>query len=440
MKSNLFLFFFLAVALLACKKEPAQKGSLQNPGPGREKFKDTLALLPGTNHNDVFVSYGAAVNNFFVLHQTSTSQYNFYKCNTEVKLLSYKTIDFGTEKLISIKASKTEDAFYTLTATKNFSQTASTLINAYKRVNYYFDSTHSCNSSSLFDYQYDEAFDPNPETKGINFSTLNKFDGLGNLLWTKQLDGNYFDGACLETDLEGNVYVLTADKYPITYVLNTSITGPVPYYDPVMDGNNFSIYRFTQHGNQTFKKTISHVKDVLYNSDLKISLNVSKTNISVYNTYEIYTFDLLGNLLTQNKPQLNICYNYISSAISNPYCNRTYVTGYITYNLSDPMGYAKYLAAYNSSSPFIAAQAINYSQLTLIDNSENIYLGGGTYLSKINSSGISIYSGQYLFGNPFNFILNRNNGAIDKENKLYCFANMLSHIAVFKFDDTGKYN
>lgn len=440
MKAHSFLLSLLLIAFLACKKDPAQKGEPKFAGAGREKFKDTLALLPGNNLNDVFVSYCMPMNNFFVIQKTSGSQYNFYKCNTEIKLLESKTIDLGPEILLGIKASKTEDAFYTLTATKNFSYTSSTLINAYKRVNYTFDSTHTCNSTSLFDYQYDDQFNLNPETKGPNFSTLNKFYGLGNLLWTKQLDGNYFEGQCLETDLEGNVYVLTADRNPVTPIINTSISGPLPYYDFVIDGNSFSIYRFTKHGSQTFKKTISHVKDIMYNSYFKISLNVSKTNVNVYNAHEIYTFDLFGNLVTQTKPLSNACYSYISSAISNPYCNNTFVTGNVSYDLINSQNNPRYLAAYNGASPFIIKQPINYSQLTLIDNSENIYLAGGSSVAKINNIGNPIYDFQFLSDPPYVFYLDRNSGAIDKENKLYCFANMLSHIAVYKFDDTGKYH
>lgn len=439
MKVNSFLIFLFGITLLCCKKEPAQKGGMRYLGPGRERFKDTLAILPGNNHNDVFASYCPAVNNFFVVHQTTGSQYNFYKCNTEVKLLASKTIDLGTETLLDIKASKTEEAFYTLTSTKNFTSPSSNPINAYKRVNYYFDSTHSCSSSSIFDYQYDDSFNPDPETKGTNFSALNKFDGLGNLVWTKQLDGNYFDGKCLETDLDGNVYVLTADKCPVTPKINTSLSGPLPYYYFVNDSNSFSIYRFTSHGSETFKKTIFHVKDINYANHLALSLNVSKTNITVNNLNDIYTFDLFGNLITQVKPFSNACYSYINSAISNPYCNRTFVTGNVTYDLSNQINNPRYFASYNGASPSVITQITNFSQLTLIDNSENIYLAGSTTLAKLNSSGIFIYGFQYLSDPPFNFILDRNNGSIDKENNLYCFANMLSHIAVYKFDDAGKY-
>ncbi len=437
---KIILLAFTAIIVSNCSKKPFPVDPpITSSGGAREKFKDTLVLYASPNYNNIFVTYCPSNNSFFAVQKISTSQYNLHKSDLEINLIYTKTIDLGPNELIGIKGAQNECSFYTLNSTNNFIPGNQPLINAYARSNYIMDSASHCMINKIYDYQYDDSFQSGADIKGVNYSTLNKFDANGNLVWSNQLTGNYFDGNSLETDPSGNIYVLTANKLPRTPKLNVAFSSTlIPYYDLVVDSNSFSIYKFNSSGNQIFKKTITQVKDINYWT-FNPSLNVSKTNITISNINNLYTFDLDGNLLSQNKPVSNACYNYISSVISNPEINNTFVCGTLNYQQGNPAASLRYIASYNGTSPTVLSQTANYSQLTLIDNLENIYLASSSYLAKINNNGGFTYGFLPLYDPPYNFILDKKSGVIDKYNSLYCFSNRLDHIAVYKFDNDGKY-
>jgi len=301
------------------------------------------------------------------------------------------------------------------------------------------DSSYHC-ISKIYDYTFDDSFNINGEIKVNNNSTLNKFDGFGNLMWTKQLDGNYFDGKALETDQNGNVYVLTASKHPLTPKLSSAYSSTlVPYYEFVTDSNSISIYKFDNNGNQEFKKTLLNIKNNTPNS-FNPSLSLSKTTITIANTDNLYMLDLDGNLISQNKPIANTCYNYINSIISSPFINHTFINGQVNYLFnSNRLGY---LAFYNSTAPVIISQSNNLSyDFLVIDNLENIYVGSAlnSTIKKLNNNGTVLYFNSLLDGN-YSFGLSKRSTVLDLGNSLYTFSNKIDQIAVYKFDSDGKFN
>lgn len=438
MKNTLILIVTLATLVSSCKKKSSEESPTTTNSNIRDKFRDTLVLQSINNYNPVFATYCAFSDDFFVVQKKAGTQYEFYKCDIEINQIFSKTLNLGSDSLLEIKASKTENSFFTLTSTNNFTTPNPLYINAYVLNNFSLDSTSNC-AFKLTDYYFEPSFNVSSEQQNNNKSTLNKFDGTGALLWTKQLDGNLFDGQALETDLNGNIYVLTASKHPLAPKLSSAFTSTlVPYYEYMTDSNSCSIYKFDTYGNQEFKKTILNFKENNPQS-FKPSLTLSKTVITISNTNSIYMFDLYGNLLSQNKPFINTCYNYINSTVSNPYITHTFISGSINYINS--VTNSGYFALFNGLSPSIITQSNNLNyEFVAIDQLENIYLGGlfNTTLKKLNNNGSILYNSP-LYDAPYSFGLSKKSTVIDMNNSIYTFSNRNDLIAVYKFDSNGKF-
>lgn len=439
MKKNI-LPFLLVLILLSCNKKSNTPEVLPDPASNsRSKFKDTLVTNTSANTNEIFASYNPSNDNLIVVQQISGSQYKLYKCDADIKLLGSATIDLGPDQLIEIEASKKEDAFFTLTATNNYQTINPVFINAYVIQNPYLDSTSNC-ISKIFNYAYDDAFNLNPETMGNNYSTLNKFDQNGTIAWTKQLDGNYFDGRAIETDQNGNVFVLTSSRFPLTPKLNSTFTGTlVPYYDFVNDSNSISIYKFDKHGTQLFKKTIQNVKEISP-FGFNPSLSLSDNYLTVSNTNNIYVLDLYGNLYSQTKPIVNSCYSYINAAISNPFIKQTFVMGAINYNQSTSSLNYMSVTSNGSSHSTISQSANLNTKFIVADNIGNVFMTQlGTDLRKIDRYG-NLLINKGIIDGATSFGMAKRSSLVDKNNSLYVFRNDITQILVYKFDDAGNYN
>ncbi|MBL7921383.1 MAG: hypothetical protein JNJ40_13785 [Bacteroidia bacterium] len=439
MKKNLLPFLLIFITLLSCNKKSDSPEVLPDTGNSRTKFKDTLVTNTSANTNEIFASYIPLTNNLVVVQQISGSQYKLYTCDAEIKSLRSATINLGPDKLIEIEASKKEDAFFTLTATNNFQAKNPVFINAYVIQNPYLDSTSNC-IPKIINYAYDPAFNLTPETNGNNYSTLNKFYKNGTIAWSKQLDGNYFDGRAIETDQNGNVFVLTSSRFPLTPKLNSTFSNTlVPYYDLVNDSNRISIYKFDRYGNQLFKKTIQNVKEIS-SFGFNPSLNLSDNYLTVTNTNNLYVFDVYGNLYSQSKPVINSCYSYVSAAISNPLIKQTYIIGTINYNQST--NFLNYMSVTNNGSTHstISQSANLNTKFIVADNVGNVYMTQlVTDLRKMDRNG-NLVINKGLIDGATSFGMSKRSSLVDKNNSLYVFRNDITQILVYKFDDKGNYD
>ena len=437
-----FILFLLLIICISCKKDTKINSSIPtNSSNLRSKFKDTLVTYSTNNSNQPFASYCNASNSFYIVQKSAGTQFYLYKCDQEINLIYSKIINLGSDSLMEIKASNQEDAFYTLTGTNNFNNSNPFYINAYV-FNINSDSINNC-TPKVADYVYQNAFNANGENKGANYSILNKFDGQGNLLWAKQLDGNYNKQHSIETDVNGNIYVLAANRYPFRPKLNSAYTTSLaPYYDFVNDSNSFSIYKFDISGNQIFKRTITNIKETIQRQ-FSPALSLSKSNILITNFNNFFVFDLNGNLLSQNKPISNICYNYINNAITNPYIDNIFINGILNYSNSNSSNNLGYLAKLKGSIPLIVTQSNNlYYNFSIIDNLQSIYLADDftNFLTKIDNNANIVYANKPLFDAPYYFGLPKKSTIVDVNNSLYSFVNRLNGIAVYKFDSNGNFN
>jgi hypothetical protein len=163
--------------------------------------------------------------------------------------------------------------------------------------------------------------------------------------------------------------------------------------------------------------------------------------VTIANTDNLFIFDLEGNLLSQSKPIVNSCYNYINSIISNPNIDHTFVNGTIRYsNYVSFSNISGYFALYNATIPVVVSQSNNLTyNFSVVDNLENIYLGGfNKVVKKLDPNGTIIYTNFFINESELN--LTGKSSVTDKNNALYSFSNALDRIVVYKFDTNGNFN
>ena len=157
MKNRIILLVTLIVFLSSCKKKGNDEITSTNNSSFRPKFKDTLVIQSGNNYNNVFATYCPFTNDFFILQKNTNNQFDFYKCDIEINNVVSKTLNLGADSLIEIKASKTENSFFTLTSTNNFATPNPLYINAYILNNFSLDSASNC-TFKLTDYYFEPSF------------------------------------------------------------------------------------------------------------------------------------------------------------------------------------------------------------------------------------------------------------------------------------------
>lgn len=430
------LFYLTFIFLIACKKDGS---SVLNPSQSssRNKFIDTVTNST-TSSEPLFIANTKASNNFFIVQKQSGSFYTLYKADDDMNVINTKTISLGPEKLMQIKGSQVSDDFYTLNATYNFTYTGNTLVNAYVNDNITHDTLSSCNSTTINYYSFNNALNLSSETALQNNSTLRKFDASGNESWNKTLEGNYYESNSLETDLYGNIYVLTANRGGYSPKASNQYTvGPVPYFNFQLDSNQFSLYKFDINGTLIFKKTIINVYDESP-GQFTPRLSLSSNNVSVSNSNSIYIFDLMGNLASSVKPLNNSCFNYLKSNVSNVNYPFIFIHGKLNY-VNGGSNNPKYFVKYNAGG-FNATILNNFgAEITMMDANGNCYCtANNTTLLKLDNTGSIVYS-KALYFPPFSVLTTINNTISDKYNSIYIFEKRLNQILSYKLDSNGDF-
>lgn len=437
MHIRLIIGIFACLLAFSCKKDPALPININPQSTARTKFVDTVTNAC-TSANPLFVTHTGASNFIYLVQKLTPGLYSLYKTDDDLNVLLTKTISISSGELIQIKGSQVSDDFYTLNATYNFDTPGNTLVNAFVNKNIVHDTMSACNSTKLYDYVFDNSLNLSAEINLQNNSTLKKFDDSGNLSWAKTLDGNYFQGNSLETDIYGNIYVLTANRGGYSPKASTQYTaGSVPYYDFKLDSNQFTLYKFNINGFQIFKKTISSVYDD-YPGEFNPRLALSSNNVAVSNSNNIFIFDLNGNLVSSSKPIKNSCFNYLRSNVSNLSSPYIFIHGginYVTGGSNNPRYFVKY-----SASGYNTAVLNNFGvEITMMDATGNYYCTANTTtLLKLNNTGAIIYS-KPLYFVPYNILSTINNTIIDKYNSLYIFEKRLNQILAYKLDSNGNF-
>jgi hypothetical protein len=99
-----------------------------------------------------------------------------------------------------------------------------------------------------------------------------------------------------------------------------------------------------------------------------------------------------------------------------------------------------YFALYNATIPVVVSQSNNLTyNFSVVDNLENIYLGGfNKVVKKLDPNGTIIYTNFFINESELN--LTGKSSVTDKNNALYSFSNALDRIVVYKFDTNGNFN
>jgi hypothetical protein len=433
-----YLFLICLVAFISCKKEKKKDPRPTGQGQAiRAHYSDVLETS-SLSQNPLFVtrSGSSASDNFYVIQKMSGSSYNLIVSDREANVESTKLIELNADSLVDVCGSRVTNEFFTLTASNKYSYNSGAVMSAYVYSSSYYDSTNCGDDNYAYSYEFNSNFQLTTPVPIQNFSQLKKFDETGHEVWSRTLDGNFFSGNALETDLEGNIYVLTATKPAMEPKKVEFLSGIIPYYTFKRDSNSFTLHKFTAFGNLLFKKTITNVHDGTPFS-FEPGLALSGTAVFVWNLNNLFTFDLECNLISKVKPLKDVCYNLISSAVSSPFIPNLIVKGkqYFTFSSSNPY--------YTKLNVTAANTTVNNTKiptgLFAVDNLQNTYAGSGTVLSKISNSGTEVYK-KTLFNGTNSFTVNARNHVIDKNNSFYCFSLENGVIKVYKFDENGNFN
>ena len=429
-----FPIFLILLSIASCKKKSEATVYPLYPDDYRSKFVDTLTNN-NTNNYPLFTGNAGPGNYFYIVQKQNGSDYNLYRCDYNINSVTQQTINLGNDALMKIAGSKISDHFFTLTSSNNSSSPAGAPINAYVQAFFYSDSSKPCDSHLLSDYMFTDTFTLGTPISVQNKSEIRCYSSNGTILWNYILNGNYYSGNSMETDLLGNTYVLTASKSPAHSKLSTQFTNTlIPYYDMILDSNSFTLYKFDKNGNQLFNKTINNVNEEVPGT-FEPNLTLTKKNIFVNNAKNLFTFDLDGNLLKSNKPLVNKCYNYIISVVGNAHQYFGLLDGFLNYSISSKNNYMVNLQGFSQLTIYENGKLKN---LSIMDEFANCFAFSGSSLSKVDRYGNLIYN-KILFFPPYNFYVYRNSVVVDRFNDLYIFDKTPNQIRVFKIDVNGNF-
>lgn len=436
---RIIILFFSFLLFLSCKKENKDEPSPASSNTSfRPRFEDTLAISPASNGN-LFATL-AGVNStecFYVLQKINGTSYFLIKTDLNANVTYTRQIDLNREPLQDVCGSKTSEDFFTLTASeKDPAVSTGTFVMSYVYYGPKADSMSCTGEENVFNYEFDSSFDPFRKPQTNNRAELKKFDKSGKEIWNKVLDGNYFTGNSIETDLEGNIYVLTLLRYTTEAREMAFLGGISPYYSFNFEKYTFTLNKFDANGNLLFKTEVKSAHEGNPDS-FHAGLALSSNAAYIRTRNNFYRFDLAGKLQSTTKPYKNECYNFVSGVLAHPRSPIAHVTGIVESTSGD---INRYFLSLNQTSE---SNLDTYSEvpltLTAMDNLRNFYCGGGNTLMKLSAGGKVIYS-RYLFSGTSFFYLQDSNSGIDKNNNIYCLSAMGNLIKMYKLDDYGSFN
>lgn len=432
MKPKILFLIFIGL-LYSCKKEKKTDSiSYLN----RTGFEDTLVTSPGGNQ-ELFAAHSGtgASECFYIVQKTSGSSYFLVKTNLDAKVSFTSQIQISDTRLQDVCGSKISADFYTLNASeKSTFQPSGTLIQAYVQASQNIDSSSCDGENNPSNYFFDTELDVNISTTFDNNCQVKKFNHKGVEIWNFALEGSYFSGNAMETDFEGNLYVLTVVKHRPVPVLMPFSGTIFPYYSFNSDSNTVILYKFNKDGILLFKTQSNKAfKGLPENFNPRMAL--TKNAVYVCSFTNFFRFSLNGELESTTKPVKNVCYNTLATMIANPMFSELYVVGVLNYTGNSRN---RYFVGVNRTSEFnlINASIVPYN-FVLIDSQQNIYSAGGTYLTKTNQSGQRIYS-KPILGNSFIYYVGENNCGVDHDLNFYFFATENGLIKMFKLDVNGN--
>lgn len=416
---------------IACKKDPyVNETDLTGR---RTRFADTVDM-GGSRLNNLLVANTRQGNKFYMVGQGADGSYRLAKCDENAALEYARDIDPGNKNLMGITGSKVSDDFFTLSGNYDYTISDDYPINAFVLWPPEFDSLTPCDIyNDATAYEYIRDFRRYTYMPGNNTSVFKKFDKNGGEVWRKTLDGNTFGGKCLETDRQGNVYVLTA-TFNQEMQLNTGLSGLIPYYYMAMNACSFSIYKFDGEGNLIFKNTMNNVASQ-FSTGFNPRLAVSSNAIYVCSENFFYMFDKNGTFVSDKKPFVNRCNNSNVYLLARPEKDNAIVYTSIRYTRVNQKNY--YMKLNNNNAHTVTELNDLMGRFLAVDSLDNVYAGTARYLIKLSATGEQAYFKNFS-NTPYAMIVT---GLVDKYNSFYSFGvNSGSKVLMYKYDVNGDFH
>ncbi|MFC2100255.1 hypothetical protein ACFLRZ_00345 [Bacteroidota bacterium] len=149
-------------------------------------------------------------------------------------------------------------------------------------------------------------------TQGDNISKsyIQKISDTGNLLWTKEINGNYFPGKAI-CNKNGNYYFITYKSYGFVaeplFDTNNIFQDTIKYPH---NKNIITLHKMSSAGVIIWEKDITNVIDYAqFHVSNGCDLTLSLSNIFIRSQRSLYVFDLNGNLISSYNPVSSYCEN-----------------------------------------------------------------------------------------------------------------------------------
>ena len=375
----------IATALLcSCKKDSKKKSdtSVTDQEPWTNRVVITGSIEP--------LAFQVAVSNpkhksrYLILQATASPGPKVYSVSGDGTSLTLPEVDIGPLKLFDFCGSRSDGSFYILTASDHPDLVTQSLFGWF----YKYDNPDAAfpGCYDLYNphkYEYGEI--PLAVQKAVNVVELRKFDSSGQLTWVKQIPGVCSHSKAIETDSEGNVYLVVSEKRISSWKKVDSLQGD--YYISAEDSNKITLYKFSAAGEQLFQTSLDVVIKVRGHEGLNPELAVTKGAVYVRTGTDIAAFSTNGRYAGSFLPGINTCYNLPLQLFANPEAFDLIVHGYLGDDL-----HASYLSKVYTTSTVAFRGGLSHSpNLFGRDRAGNLFELGNYRLKKVTPGGDEIY-------------------------------------------------
>ncbi len=241
-------------------------------------------------------------------------------------------------------------------------------------------------------YELTGTIQPKLRTEYTNLTTLNKISSEGELLLTKEFDGDACNGNSFYKIDNDNFLMLTSEFYG-PYFEFIIYDGHIDTIDHPNDENNRTVYKINNNGDIIWETEIENIFNVSFEAPMVkfFQQSITQNNDRIYvntlnNTFEL---SLTGEILTSFQPKYNFQANWTY------FMEKVNSTDNVFFgNVFDQQSKYNYLLKYNSELNEIEWERTQFSdviQISTNSNREEIFVHGyddtHRFIKKYNDQG-----------------------------------------------------
>jgi len=301
---KIILLFLLVFYLASCREneDPANNYPQEPNSSGiskeciKSQFCDTLNI----EFDPVWIVEDYT-SNILLLGKNSNSDIVVLKLDSDGNLIWVKEYQEITGKVMNII--QIGDAYYINSGTYTFSydEPGITYYNVLVESGYLID--ESDNYFKIYELQ--SSYTPSFVLPPNNTNSLTKIDTAGNVLWTKEFEGNYFSGTSLDTTADGHILLLTSviAGFGDKLVMNNGL-----FQDTILrptDNHQVKLHKIDTNGNLVWETKVDSILEFERENAIStsyLSLCCGQDEILVNTKNATITFDLEGNVLNRFHP------------------------------------------------------------------------------------------------------------------------------------------